>query len=387
VQNVREVAIVGIGHGKFGKREDASLRELAFEGVKGALEDVGITLKDVDSMVTGIGFEEFTLSTQPSAEVVDYIGFNPKGDFRAEAACASGSAALRAGWMTIASGLADVVLVVGVEKMCDCATGVATDIMGRAGDAIWEYPFGATFPGYYALIATMHMTKYGTTEEQLAMVAVKNHHYGALNPLAHMQKEISIEKALSSFVVAHPLKLFDCCLISDGGAAVILASKDRAKKMTDTPIWITGLGCGTSTGMTSERKDMTTIEGTVTAAHQAYKQAGLDPKDVDVACVHDCFTIAEIVAYEDLGFCNKGDGGKLIEEKQTYIGGKIPVNVDGGLKAKGHPLGATGVSMAVEMAKQLRGEAGSRQVNGAEVGLTQNVGGNGQHVLVHIFRR
>ena len=157
--------------------------------------------------------------------------------------------------------------------------------------------------------------------------------------------------------------------------------------MTDTPIWITGLGCGTSTVMASERKDLTTIEGTVTAAQQAYKQAGLKPKDVDVACVHDCFTIAEIVAYEDLGFCNKGDGGKLIEEKQTYIGGKIPVNVDGGLKAKGHPLGATGVSMAVEMAKQLRGEAGSRQVNGAEVGLTQNVGGNGQHVLVHIFRR
>ena len=384
---MRRVAIVGIGHGKFGVRSDASLRELAFEAVKACVEDAGVPLKEVDSMVTGIAGDEFSIALQPSAQVHDYIGFHPKPNFRVEGACATGSMAVRTGWMNVASGLADFVLVVGVEKMTEVPTSLATDIMGRGGDATWEYPFGTTFPGYYAMIANAHMAEFGTTEEQLAAVAVKNHYYGSLNPYAHMQKPITLDKALTSFTVAHPLKLFDCSLITDGAAAVLLASEEKAKAVSKKPVWIAGLGLATDTMRIGDRKSLTSILSTREAAKVAYKMAGVGPSDIDVATVHDCFTIAEIVAYEDLGFCEKGEGGKLIQAKETYAGGKIPVNVDGGLKSKGHPLGATGVSMAVEMTKQLRGEAGERQVKNAAVGLSHNVGGTGQVVAVHIFRR
>jgi len=384
---MKRVSIVGIGHGRFGVRSDASLRELTFEAVKACLDDAGVSLKEVESMVTGIAGDEFSIALQPSAQVHDYIGFHPKPNFRVEGACATGSMALRTGWMNVASGLADLVLVVGVEKMTEVPTSVATDIMGRGGDATWEYPFGTTFPGYYAMIANAHMAEYGTTEEQMAMVAVKNHYYGSLNPLAHMQKKIDLEKALTSFTVAHPLKLFDCSLITDGAAAVLLASEEKAKSISKKPVWIVGLALGTDTMRITERESLTSIMAAREAAKVAYKMAGIGPADIDVATVHDCFTIAEIVAYEDLGFCEKGEGGKLIEAKETYVDGKIPVNVDGGLKSKGHPLGATGVSMAIEITKQLRGEAGERQVKNAEIGLSHNVGGTGQVVAIHIFRR
>ncbi len=384
---MRKVAVVGIGHGKFGVRSDASLRELAFEAVKACVEDAGIPLKEVDSMVTGIAADEFALALQPSAQVHDYIGFYPKPNFRVEGACATGSMALRTGIMNVASGLADVVLVVGVEKMTEVPTSIATEIMGKAGDSIWEYPFGTTFPGYYAMIANAHMAEYGTTEEQLAMVSVKNHYYGSLNPYAHMQKAIDLQKALTSFTVAHPLKLFDCSLITDGAAAVIIASEEKAKAISNKPVWIVGSGLATDTLRLGDRKSLTSIMAAREAARVAYKMAGVGPTDIDVANVHDCFTIAEIVAYEDLGFCETGEGGKLIEAKETYVSGRIPVNVDGGLKSKGHPIGATGVSMAIEITKQLRGEAGERQVKNAEIGLTHNVGGTGQAVAVHIFRR
>jgi len=383
-----KVGIIGIGQSRFGQRSDASLRELAFEAVKGALTDAGITLDEVKAMVVSVASDELSFALQPSSQIVDYLNFYPKPSFRVEGACASGSMAVRTGWMTVASGLADVVLVVGAEKMTEVSTAAVTDVLGRAGDFIWEYPFGMTFPGYYALIARAHMAKYGTTEEQLGMVAVKNHHYGALNPYAHMRKEITLEKALSSRTVADPLKLYDCCLISDGAAAIVLASEKLAKRFNNDPVWITGLGLGTDTLSLMDRRDLTTIDATVEAAQQAYTMAGIEPRDVDVAVVHDCFTIAEIVAYEDLGFCKKGEGGKMIEEKRTYIGGDIPVNVDGGLKSKGHPIGATGVAMAVEITKQLRGEADhGRQVPNARIGLSHNVGGNGQHSAVHIFKR
>jgi acetyl-CoA C-acetyltransferase len=384
---MEKVAIVGIGHGKFGVRSDASLRELIFEAVKACLEDSGLALKEVDSMVTGVAGDEFAFNVQPSAQVHDYIGFYPKPNFRVEGACATGSVALRTGWMNIVSGLADVVLVVGVEKMTEVSTSMATEIMGRAGDAIWEYPFGTTFPGYYAMIANAHMAEFGTTEEQMAMVAVKNHYYGNLNPFAHMQKEITLDKALTSFTVAYPLKLYDCSLITDGAAALLLASEERAKAISKKPVWIAGLGLATDTIRLSDREKLTSLLATRVAAKAAYKMAGVGPADIDMATVHDCFTIAEIVAYEDLGFCERGEGGKLIEAKETYLDGRIPVNVDGGLKAKGHPLGATGVSMAIEITKQLRGEAGERQVKNPEIGLTHNVGGSGQIALVHIFRR
>jgi acetyl-CoA C-acetyltransferase len=384
---MRKVAVVGIGHGKFGVRSDASLRELAFEAVKACLDDAGITLKEVDSMVTGIAGDEFALGLQPSAQVHDYIGFHPKPNYRVEGACATGSIALRTGLMNVASGLADVVLVVGAEKMTEVPTSTATEIMGKAGDSIWEYPFGTTFPGYYAMIANAHMAEYGTTEEQLAMVSVKNHYYGSLNPYAQMQKAIDLQKALTSFTVAYPLKLYDCSLITDGAAAVIIASEEKAKAISKKPVWIVGAGLATDTLRLGDRKSLSSILAAREAAKIAYKMAGVGPADIDVATVHDCFTIAEIIAYEDLGFCEKGEGGKLIEAKETYVGGRIPVNVDGGLKSKGHPIGATGVSMAIEITKQLRGEAGERQVKNAEIGLSHNVGGTGQVVAVHIFRR
>jgi acetyl-CoA C-acetyltransferase len=384
---MRKVAIVGIGHGKFGVRSDASLRELAFEAVKACLDDAGVPLKEVDSMVTGIAGDEFAFGLQPSAQVHDYIGFHPKPNFRVEGACATGSIALITGYMSVASGLADLVLVVGVEKMTEAPTSIATEIMGKAGDAIWEYPFGTTFPGYYAMIANAHMAEYGTTEEQLAMISVKNHYYGSLNPFAHMQKEITLEKALTSYTVAYPLKLYDCSLITDGAAAVLLASEERAKAISRKPIWIVGAGIATDTLRLGDRKSLTSILSAKEAAKIAYKMAGVGPGNIDVATVHDCFTIAEIVAYEDLGFCEKGEGGKLIEAEETYVGGRIPVNVDGGLKSKGHPIGATGVSMAIEITKQLRGEAGERQVKDAEIGLAHNVGGTGQVAAVHILRR
>jgi acetyl-CoA C-acetyltransferase len=384
---MRKVAVVGAGQGKFGVRSDASLRELAFESVKACLNDAKVTLDDVDSMVTSIAGDEFSFSLQPSAQVHDYIGFHPKPNYRVEGACASGSMALRTGWMTVASGLADMVLVVGVEKMTEVPTSIATEIMGRGGDAVWEYPFGVTFPGYYAMLAQAHMAEFGTTERHLAMVAVKNHHYGSLNPLAHMQKEVTLEKALSSFMVAYPLRLFDCSLITDGSASVLLASEEKAREVTSKPVWFVGLGLATDTMAIGERKTLTSLRAAQIAGKSAYGMAKINPSDVDVATVHDCFTIAEIMAYEDLGFCGRGDGWKLIEEGATHIDGRIPVNLDGGLKSKGHPIGATGVSMAVEITKQLRGEADKHQVKNAEIGLTHNVGGSGQVVAVHIFRR
>jgi acetyl-CoA C-acetyltransferase len=382
-----KVGIVGIGHAKFGKRTDATLRELAHEAVTPALEDAGIDTKDIDASVVGVACEDFAAQVSPAALIHDYVGMGNKPVFRVEAACATGSAAVRSAWALIESGLAEMVLVVGAETMTHLGTPKATEVIARAGDTRWEYPFGATFPAYYALMAIAHMHQYGTTREQLSMVAVKNHMYGAMNPYAHIQRKITLEEAMKSAMICPPLNLYDCCLISDGAAAAILASKEKAKRISDTPVWLAGLGAASDTMMISERENLTELRATKMAAEAAYKMAGITPKNVDVAVVHDCFTIAEIMAYEDLGFCKKGEGGKFIEEKQSYIGGKIPINVDGGLKSKGHPLGATGVSMTVEITKQLRGEAGKRQVNRAEIGLSQNIGDVGQYCFVHVYSR
>lgn len=383
----QKVGIVGIGHTKFGKRTDATLRELAYEAVTRALEDAKINVKDIDASVIGVACEEFAAQVSPAVLVNDYVGMGNKPVFRAEAACATGSAAIRAAWSLVKSGLADVVLVVGAETMTHLGTLKATDVIARAGDTRWEYPFGATFPSFYAMMANAHMHEYGTTREQLSMVSVKNHMYGAMNPYAHIQKAITLEEAMKSSMICYPLNLYDCCLISDGAAAVILANEEKAKKISDTPIWLKGLGAASDTMMISERETLTELRATKIAAEKAYRMAGITSREVDVAVVHDCFTIAEIMAYEDLGFCKKGEGGKFIEEKQSYIGGETPVNTDGGLKSKGHPLGATGVSMTIEITKQLRGEAGKRQVNGAEIGLSHNIGQTGQYCFVHIYSR
>jgi acetyl-CoA C-acetyltransferase len=386
----KKVAIVGIGQSKFGKRMDASYRELCFEATKEAFEDSKLTPKDIQYSVIGVAGAEFLVGQlTPGAPVADYVGLNPQGSMRVEAACATGSAAIRAAYTAIVSGLADIVMVLGYEKMNEVPTAKAMEALGRGGDSQWEFLWwGTTFPAYYALMATRHMHQFGTTEEQMAKVAVKNHKYGAMNPYAHMQKAVTLEEVMKSRVIAWPLKLYDCSLITDGAAAVIMASASVAKKLCDTPIWLTGLGCASESEYFAAKPSYVGVTSAVEAGRQAFKMAKVEPKDINVAVVHDCFTIAEIMAFEDLGFCKKGEGGKFVEEEQTYIGGKIPTNVDGGLKAKGHPIGATGVSMAVEIAKQLRGEADEgRQVQNAEIGLSHNVGATGQYAYVHIYSR
>jgi len=385
---MRDVAIVGIGHSKFGKRSDVNLPELAFESIRGAIEDAGVAKGDIQNITLGSagGWYEESL---PAVIVNEYSGFKGVGTMRVEAACASGSAAVRSAYLSIASGEADVTMAVGIEKMTEVDTLTSVELMGRAGSYLWEFEnYGMTFPAYYALYAVSHMARYGTTEEDLARVAVKAHKYASKNPLAQFQKEITLEKALSSQVVSWPLKLYDACPISDGSAAVILASGEVARKLSDTPVWIKGIGFSSDSANLSKRGDYVGLGATVDASRRAYSAAKVSPRDVDVATCHDCFTIAELMAYEDLGFCQKGEGAKLIREGQTEIGGRIPVNLDGGLKAKGHPVGATGVSMTVEISKQLRGEAGNRQApikNG--VGLVHNVGGTGHYCYVTILSR
>jgi acetyl-CoA C-acetyltransferase len=385
---MKKIAIIGVGNSKFGRRFDATYCEIAFEAVKEALEDSGIAQRDIELSVVGsVGNRLYDM--YPAPLINEYVGFTHKGPIRVEAACASGSAAIFTAYNSIASGCVDTAIAIGVEKMCEVDTPTTTAIGGR-GCYLWEFHmFGTSFAAYYAMFATAHMAKYGTTEEQLAKVSVKNHYYAAKNPKAHFQKEITIQEALQSRVICYPLKLYDCCPISDGAAAVILASEEKVKEFgIQDPIWVEAIGFGSDTGNHTRREDYVSIKSTRIASEMAYKIAKVRPEDIEVAEVHDCFTIAEIMAYEDLGFCRKGEGGKLIEEGQTWIGGKIPVNVDGGLKAKGHPLGATGCSMVYELARQLRGEAGIRQVPLKRyIALAHNVGMTGQYCYVIILKR
>jgi acetyl-CoA C-acetyltransferase len=280
-----------------------------------------------------------------------------------------------------------VVAVVGFQKMSELTSREAQERMSRASDIMWEAPFGLMMPAGYAMIAQAHIAEYGTTEEQLAKVRVKNAYYGARNPKAHYRKEVTLEEVLSSDVIASPFKKFDCCANADGASCVILASKDVAKEITDIPIWVMGLGATADTMTMTGRESFTGFRSAREAARQAYQMAGIGPADIDVAEVHDCFTIAEIVAYEDLGFARPGEGPKLIEDRETYIEGKIPVNIDGGLLSKGHPVGATGGSQIRTLVRQLRGEAVEGQVEGAEIGLSHNVGQVGLYCNVTILRR
>lgn len=385
----KKVAVIGVGHSRFGVRSDATIQEIAFEAVKDAFEDAGVRQKDVELSVVGTAGTR-TYELMPAVPINEYVGLQEKGPIRVEAACATGSAAVHTAYANVASGQVDVAMAIGVEKMREVDTATSMAVGGRGGNYLWEFHlFGTSFPAYYALHATAHMAKYGTTEEQMAKVAVKAHKYGAMNPYAHFQREITIEKALKSRVITWPLKLYDCCPISDGAAAVILASEDNVKKLKlENPVWVDAIGFSSDTSNICRRDDYVGLRAAVRASQMAYKRAKIAPQDVDVATVHDCFTIAEIMAYEDLGFCKKGEGGRLLDEGQTEIGGEIPVNVDGGLKSKGHPLGATGCSMIYELTKQLRGEAGKRQVPlKNHVALAHNVGGTGHYAYVTILRR
>jgi acetyl-CoA C-acetyltransferase len=388
---MRKVAVIGVGNTKFGVRQDVNLAELTFEAVKPAFEDAGITGKDVEFVALGsVGawYEE----SLPVVVVSEYCGLTGVGMVRCEAACASGSSALATAYLDVASGHDDIVMAIGVEKMREVDTLTILELIGRAGYYFWEFHnFGMTFPAYYALHATAHMAKYGTTEDDLALVSVKNHKYANMNPVAHFHREITIKDALESPVIAWPLKLYDCCPVTDGAAAVVLASEEKVKELKiDAPVWIEGVGSSSGTANLTNRESYVGLTASVLASRRALKDAKVSPSDIEVATVHDCFTIAEIMAYEDIGFCKKGEGAKLIREGQTEIGGKIPVNVDGGLKAKGHPIGATGCSMIYELTKQLREEAKSRQRQAPlknYVALAHNVGGTGHYCYVTILRR
>ncbi len=383
---MRDVAVIGVGMNKWGEHWEKSLRQVFTEAALLALDDAGI--EKIDSLIVGcMSSGLFVGQEHLSSLLADYVGQVPVPAARVESACASGGLALRMGFIEVASGMSDVVLVGGVEKMTDVNGHEATFALGTAADQEYECFHGITFPGLYALMARAHMERYGTTREQLAMVAVKNHYNGSLNPLAQYPFKVSVETVLNSVMVADPLRILDCSPITDGAAAVVLCSLELAEKFKKPIVRIVASGMATDAIALSSRQDITWIESTHQAAKRAYAMADKKPEDIDLVEVHDCFTIAEICVMEALGLVEKGKGGKAVQDGLTALQGKIPVNASGGLKSKGHPVGATGVAQAVEIVKQLRGEAGPRQVKDARIGMTQNMGGSGGSSVVHIFER
>jgi acetyl-CoA C-acetyltransferase len=383
---MRDVAIIGVGaNPKWGELWGQSLRDLFVEAALAAMDDAGVDRIDgmyVGCMSSGL----FAGQEHIGSLLADYLGQPHVPATRVESACASGGAAVKAAFLEVASGHADVVLAGGVEKMTDVGGADATYALGTAADAEYECYHGATFPGLYAMIARAHMDRYGTTSEMLAQVAVKNHDNGALNPMAQYPFKITVERVLNSIMIADPLHILDCSPITDGAAAAVLCPLEMAKNLTKKqPVEIAGVGHATDTIQLAQREDVTWLASTAKAAERAFNMAGVGPKDVDLFEVHDCFTIAELVVIESLGLVGKGEGGKATLEGRTARDGDIPVNTSGGLKAKGHPVGATGVAQVMEVVKQLRGEAGERQVKGAKRGLAQNMGGSGGSAVVHIL--
>ena len=385
---MRKVAVIGIGLSKFGERWESGLKELVSEAAVRAINDAKIPIKAIQAIYTGsMSPGKFVNQEHLGALVADQLGLTSIPSVRVEAACASGGVAFRQAYISVASGFNDIVLVTGVEKMTDVRVERATTILGAAGDYEWEVFHGATFPALYAMMARRHMHDFETTEEQMALASVKNHLNGSRNTYAHFQNPITVDDVLNSPTVASPLKLLDCSPISDGAAAVVIASDEVARKYTDSSVWVAASSQSGDTLALHDRESLTELKATKVAAKDAYKQANIEPKDVKVAEVHDCFSIAEILAIEDLGFFEKGKGGIATEEGETQLNSRISINTSGGLKACGHPVGATGVKQIVELTMQLRNEAGSRQVSNADIGLAHNVGGSGATAVVHILRR
>src|SRR3989344_3057247 len=374
------VTIAGTGITKFGELWDKSFTDLAKEATEKALGDSKLNPSQIDAvycanMLSGNLIGQNHLGTV----ITSILGVNCPA-YTVEAACASGGLAINLACQAIESEIYENVLVIGVEKMTDNTTAkVTSGLMGAASEE--ERRAGLTFPGLYALMAHAHMEKYGTTREQLAKVAVKNHANGLNNPIAQFHNRITVEKVLESAIVAAPLTLFDCSPIPDGAAAVVLS-----RSVKNNNVVITASQAATDKIGLSGRKSLTELLAVKLAAQKAYSQAGLKPQDIKVAEVHDCFTIAEIMAYEDLGFCEKGMGGEFVAKGHTKLGGKLPVNTSGGLKACGHPVGATGIKQIIEVTRQLQGNAEKRQVKNANIGLTHNVGGSGATAAVHILQ-
>jgi acetyl-CoA C-acetyltransferase len=383
---MRQVAVVGIGKTAFGAFPDRDLRSLAVEAGQKALENAGADGSQVEAFHLGnFAGPSFVGQNHLAPYVAAGMGITGIPATRFEAACASSGAAFFHAVSAVAAGLYDVILITGVEKMTSQPTPKVTEILAGAGDLCGEVRAGATFPALFAMIARRHMYQYGTTREQMAAVAVKNHANGAKNPLAHMRKVITMEQALNGKPISEPLTVYDCSLISDGAAAVLIAPFERASEFTDKPVRVLGIAQASDNVALDEKEDITTLRAVKISSEKAYKMAGVKPADIQFAEVHDCFTIAEIVAIEDLGFVKKGEGGPYSLAGKTCIQGELPVNTSGGLKAKGHPVGATGVGQICDVVQQIRGEADERQVKRNSLGLAQNLGGSGATSVVTIL--
>ncbi|UCF20455.1 MAG: thiolase domain-containing protein [Gemmatimonadota bacterium] len=380
---MREVAIVGAGMTRFGELWGQSLRDMFAEAAVGALNDAGAD--HVDSIYVGcMSGGQFVGQEHLGPLMADHLGMTGVPATHVESACASGGVALRLAYMEVASGMSDLVLATGIEKMNDGAD--VTNVLATAADQELEVYYGVTFPGLYAMIARAHMAKYGTTEEDMAWVSVKNHRHGAMNDKAQFPGEVTLEQVMASSMVAAPLRLLHCSPVTDGAAAVLLCPLEQAKEYTDRPVKIIGSGLATGSMALADRADPADLDAVQRSARSAYKMAGVGPRDIQVAEVHDCFSIAEICCIEALGFVEPGTGKDAAREGFTALGGCVPVNTSGGLKSKGHPVGATGIAQAIEVFTQLQGKAGARQVENARVGLTQNMGGSGASSVVHIFQ-
>ncbi|MEW6377271.1 MAG: thiolase domain-containing protein [Thermodesulfobacteriota bacterium] len=383
---MKDVAIVGVGQTAFVRGYEGSIRELAFDAYKEAMLDAGLTAKEIDASII-CSAPEYDKQRTPAGTVAEYLGLNPKPTFYIETVCSSSSSGLRVAYSLVKSGLHRAILVLGFQKMSEISSADSQERMGRGSDIMWEAPFGTMMPAYYAMHARAHFQRYGTTSEDLALIRVKAGTYGMINKKAVYQKGVTLEQIMTADVVSTPLKRFDCCANADGASCMIVADKEMATSISKKPVWILGVGAATAPITMSGRESLTGLSCAREASKQAYQMAGVTPQDIGVAEVHDCFTIAELMAYEDLGFAKPGEGKDLIRSKETYIGGKIPVNADGGLLSKGHPIGATGGSQIRTIVLQLRGEAGEMQVKDPEIGLVHNIGGVGVYGNVTILGR
>jgi acetyl-CoA C-acetyltransferase len=386
-----KVGIIGVGQSNFVRGYPGSIRELAFEGFKEAMGDAQIQIKDIDASIIASA-PEYDKQRSPAGVIAEYLGLIPQPTFYIESICSSSSTALKVAYSMIKAGLHDVVAIVGFQKMSEISSSESQERMGRGADIQWESPFGTMMPAYYAMYARAHMAAYGTTLEDLAKIRVKAATYGQINEKAVYRKSITMEmftdpESNMSATVAKPLRVGDCCANADGSSCIIVANEEKAKAMSDKPVWVLGIGAASEAVNMAGRDLLTGLSVSIEAGKQAYAMAGVTSKDINVAEVHDCFTIAEMMAYENLGFVKPGEGKDLIASKETYKEGSIPVNVDGGLLSKGHPIGATGGSQIRTIVLQLRGEAGEMQVKDPEIGLVHNIGGVGLYGNVTILGR
>jgi acetyl-CoA C-acetyltransferase len=386
-----KVAIIGVGQSTFVRSYPGSIRELVFEGFKDAMQDAQLSTGDIEASVI-CSAPEYDKQRSPAGVFAEYLGLNPQPTFYVETLCSSSSTGLKLAYSLVKSGLHDTVAVIGFQKMSEISSSESQERMGRGADIQWESPFGTMMPAYYAMYAKAHMEKYGTTLDDLALIRVKAATYGQLNDRAVYRKPVEFEMFADpenrmAGPVASPLRVGDCCANADGSSCVIVASEEKAKSLSKKPVWILGVGAATTSVNLAGRDLFTGLTVAQQAAQQAYEMAGVGPKDIDVAEVHDCFTIAEMMAYENLGFAKPGEGKELIRAKETYQEGSIPVNVDGGLLSKGHPIGATGGSQIRTIVLQLRDEAGDIQVKDPQIGLVHNIGGVGLYGNVTILGR